>query len=183
MNLLQNTTALALAVCENYITETSVAVDATCGRGNDTLWLAKRCRKVYAFDIQEEAVESTRILLETAGETAEIICASHKEMRNYVSESPDIIVYNLGYLPGGDKNITTDAEETLMALGHSLEILAVNGVLSVTMYPGHPQGAIEQELILVWAKELDKSKFHCVFANMLNQSLAAPQILWITKKK
>lgn len=183
MNLLQNTTALALAMCEKYIKEDSVAVDATCGRGNDTLWLAKRCRKVYAFDIQEEAVESTRVLLETAGETAEVICASHKKIKEYVSENPDVIVYNLGYLPGGDKSVTTEAEETLLALGHSLELLAINGLLSVTMYPGHPQGACEQELVLAWAKELDKSRFHCVFANMLNQSQGAPQILWITKKK
>lgn len=183
MNILKNTTALALAMCENYITENSVAVDATCGRGNDTLWLTKRCRKVYAFDIQKEAVESTRVLLESAGETAEIICGSHNDMASYVTESPDVIVFNLGYLPGGDKNVTTEAEETLNALGCSLEMLAVNGILSVTMYPGHSQGAVEQELILAWARELDKSKFHCVFANMLNQSPEAPQILWITKKK
>lgn len=183
MNLLRNTTALALALCENYITENSVAVDATCGRGNDTLWLAKRCRKVYAFDIQQEAVESTNSLLEAAGETGEVICDSHNHIDCYVKEAPDVIVFNLGYLPGGDKNVTTKAEETLLALGKSLELLAVDGILSVTMYPGHPQGACEQELILAWAKELDKSKFHCVFANMLNQPDGAPQILWITKKK
>jgi len=183
MNLLRDTTALALAMCEKYLKETSVAVDATCGRGNDTLWLAERCRKVYAFDIQKEAIDSTRTLLEEAGVSAELICDSHNKICDYVSEPPDVIVFNLGYLPGGDKAVTTNGEETLEALTLSLELLSVDGLLCVTMYPGHPQGAREQEMILAWAGELDKGNFHCVFANMLNQPVSAPQILWITKKK
>lgn len=183
MNLLRDTTALALAMCEKYINENSVAVDATCGNGNDTLWLVNHCSKVYAFDIQKEAVEATRILLEESGKRAELICDSHSKLCEYVKEPPDVVVFNLGYLPGGDKSITTTAEETLFALERALDILAVNGLLTITMYPGHPQGAYEQEMILAWAKQLDKSKFHCVFAGMINQPCGAPQILWITKKK
>ena len=94
-----------------------------------------------------------------------------------------MIVFNLGFLPGGDKNITTKEESSLEAIKTALEILSVGGVLSVTMYPGHEEGAKEQDIILEWAKNLDSREYHCVFANMLNQSKRAPQILWVTKKK
>ena len=192
MNLLQHTTELALHICEKYVDLSKVAVDCTCGNGHDTLWLAKRCKKVYAFDIQKEAIESTAKLLDCEGENwsfediekgTVLIQDGHENILKYVKETPDIIVFNLGFLPGGDKNITTKQGSSMEAIESALEILAVGGLLSVTMYPGHEEGAREQELILEWAKGLDSKTYHVVFANMLNQSERAPQVLWITKKK
>lgn len=194
MNLLQDTTALALSMCERYVTEKSIGVDCTCGRGFDTLWLAKKCAKVYSFDIQKEALSTAAELLDKEGISrgqykcddpvkVEFINDSHGRLAEYVRETPQIVIFNLGYLPGGDKNITTVTQETLVALVASLNMLAVGGLVSVTMYPGHPQGREEQEAVLAWAKGLDSSKYHCVYANMLNQKDIAPQVLWITKKK
>lgn len=188
-NILQHTTQLALYMCEKYINEKETAVDCTCGNGKDTLWLAKRAGKVYAFDIQKDAIENTRGLLESEGvETgpegkAVLINDSHDKIDAYVSEPPCVILFNLGFLPGGDKSITTKVDTSLLAIKKSLELLKVGGLLSITLYPGHDEGNEEKKMILSWAQSLESKTYHCVFANMLNQSERAPQILWITKKR
>ena len=209
-NLLQNTTLLAQAMWEQYLTPqlaegTCAAVDATCGRGKDTLWLAARCGRVYAFDIQQEAIESTREALQAAGfcpvhadcGTAEQLTAdgdarktqvrlirdSHTEISQYVREPIGLIVFNLGYLPGGDKEIATQAKNTQTALQYAAEALTAGGLLSVTMYWGHEAGKKERETVLAWASKLDKSIWHCVHTDMLNQPNCPPEILFVTRKK
>lgn len=73
-------------------------------------------------------------------------------MKSRVSEKVVVIVFNLGYLPGGDKGITTHTESTLCALREALKLLRVDGLLCVTIYWGHPSGREEREAILTWAK-------------------------------
>ena len=193
-NLLKNTTALARAVCQNYIDAFKkaedkygpiIAVDATCGNGHDTLWLAEECDRVYAFDIQQEAIRATADLLGAHNRIgkAELFCESHANMKKRVPGMATIIVFNLGYLPGSDKAITTRRESTLCALREALKILRVDGLLCVTVYWGHPSGREEREAILEWAKSLDKSIFHCVHTDMLNQPNCPPEIVLITKKR
>ncbi len=184
MNVLQHTTELALHLCSAYIENDHIAVDCTCGNGHDTLWLAKRCKKVYSFDIQKAAIEeTTKLLAENDITNVILIEDSHEKIKSFVEDRPQVIVFNLGFLPGGDKAITTKRESSVIALKEALELLAVGGILSITMYPGHEEGRFEQNLILEWAKGLSSKEYHCVFANMLNQSDRAPQVLWITKKK
>ena len=98
-------------------------------------------------------------------------------------EKAAVIVFNLGYLPGGDKEITTHTESTLCALQAALELLRVDGLLCVTVYWGHPSGREEREAVLRWAKNLDKGIYHCVHTDMLNQPNCPPEIVLITKKK
>lgn len=184
MNTLQHTTELALHLCSAYIENDDITVDCTCGNGFDTLWLAKKSQKVYSFDIQEEAIESTKGLLKQNGvDNVILVHDSHENIKKHVLEEPKCIIFNLGFLPGGDKSITTKKESSLIAIKEALGILKVDGILSITMYPGHEEGAYEQELILEWAKNLSSKEYHVVFANMLNQSNRAPQVLWVTKKK
>jgi hypothetical protein len=57
--------------------------------------------------------------------------------------SAHAIVFNLGYLPGGDKSIVTTASSTLAALTTAMRWLAVDGLLAVTAYRGHPGGMKE----------------------------------------
>lgn len=183
-NILRDTTELAKMFCEKYIDSDSVAVDATCGNGHDTLWLAERCRKVYAFDIQKAATVTTEALLAEHGiENVSVICDSHEVMSEYVEEPVNLIMFNLGYLPGGDKAVVTASDSTLKALESSLELLAVNGLICVIMYWGHPQGAAERRAVLDWAAGLDKGKYHCVHTDMINQPKCPPEILLVTKKK
>ena len=234
-NLLQNTTQLAQAIWAHYLSPqlssgAYAAVDATCGRGNDTVWLAARCRRVYAFDIQPSAIASTREALQAAGVSAAQIlsqaqasqlaagmrdvqalsqtqadgrghkgsdCAetpaalpavtliedSHANLARYVSESIGLIVFNLGYLPSGDKQRATQTETTLAALQAALDKLSVGGLLSVTMYWGHEAGKIERAAVLHWAAALDRSAYHCVHTDMCNQPNCPPEILFVTRKK
>ena len=184
MNVLRNTTALALTMCLQYADENGTAVDATCGNGNDTLWLAEHFARVYGFDIQESAIRTTAARLEEAGQTnVELIHDSHEHMAKYVKERPKVIVFNLGYLPGGSREISTRCGTTMEALAEALNLLAVDGLLCVTMYQGHSEGYLERVKVLEWAGNLDKSTYHCIRTDMINQPGMPPEILWITKKK
>ena len=46
---------MAHAFLSEVITKEDIVVDATMGNGHDTLFLAQLAKKVYAFDIQEQA--------------------------------------------------------------------------------------------------------------------------------
>ena len=96
--------------------------------------------------------------------------------------SADIFRFNLGYLPGGDKSITTSTETTLDAIKAALEILNIDGVISITMYSGHEAGANEKARLLEFPKELDSHKYHVAYIGMHNQANNPPEILLITRK-
>ncbi len=136
-----------------HLTDGDVAVDFTMGNGNDTLFLSKavgESGKVYAFDIQEDALTSTRAHLEANGapENYTLICASHHRVKEFVNEPIKAGMFNLGYLPrSGRKAVTTMRETTMPAVEAALELLAPDGVLIVAIYPGHEEGALEGEML------------------------------------
>ena len=145
-----------------HLTEGDVAVDFTMGNGNDTLFLSKTVGKegkVYAFDVQKEALVSTRAHLEANGapENYTLICASHHRVKEFVSEPIKAGMFNLGYLPrSGKKTVTTMRETTLPAVVAALELLAPDGVLIVAIYPGHEEGALEGEMLREYFSTLSK---------------------------
>ena len=145
-----------------HLTEGDVAVDFTMGNGNDTLFLSKTVGKegkVYAFDVQKEALISTRAHLEANGapENYTLICASHHRVKEFVSEPIKAGMFNLGYLPrSGKKTVTTMRETTLPAVVAALELLAPDGVLIVAIYPGHEEGALEGEMLREYFSTLSK---------------------------
>ena len=182
-NILSRTTELAKVICEKYAGKEKIAVDATCGNGHDTVWLAERFGRVYAFDIQEKAAEATRQLVKSRGfQNVKVINDSHEKMAEYVHEKVKLVMFNLGYLPGGDKEIVTETASTLKAIEAALSLLEKDGLVCITMYPGHPQGAREKAALIRMAAGLDKSQYHCVRTDMVNQSEGAPEILFITFK-
>ena len=102
--------AFSKKILKEVIDKNSIVVDATCGNGNDTLFLAQSAaKKVYAFDIQQQAIDSTLKLLQTNNclEKCEVILDSHSNFDNYISEPIKAVVFNLGYLPNADHTITT----------------------------------------------------------------------------
>ncbi|MBO5221228.1 MAG: hypothetical protein J6C26_02830 [Clostridia bacterium] len=140
------------AFLATHVFEGCVAVDFTMGNGNDTLWLSHRAGqkgRVYAFDIQPEAVARTaeRMKLEAPFENYRLICASHHTASDYVSEPIDVGIFNLGFLPGGDKGITTLRQTTLPAVRWALSSLASKGALLIAVYPGHEEGRLEGEML------------------------------------
>lgn len=145
-----------------HLKEGEVAVDFTMGNGNDTLFLSRTVGKegrVYAFDIQPLALESTERLLksESAPENYTLICASHDRVKEFVKEPIKAGMFNLGYLPGsGKKAVTTMRSTTMPAVEAALDLLSPDGVLIVVIYPGHEEGALEGEMLREYFSTLSK---------------------------
>lgn len=137
-----------------------VAVDATAGNGHDTVFLAECVGpegRVFAFDCQPEAIAQTRTRLVEHGVDArvELVLGDHAQLADVVPAARcGAVLFNLGYLPGGDHAITTSVATTIPALDASLTRLRPGGVLSVVVYPGHPEGAREAAAIERWVPTL-----------------------------
>ena len=135
-----------------HLREGGVAVDFTMGNGHDTEFLCRtvgESGKVFAFDIQEQAVESTRKNLDASGcpHVYNLIHASHHRVREFVDCPINAGMFNLGYLPGGDKRITTLRETTMPAVEAAIELLAPDGILCIAVYPGHAEGEMLSEYL------------------------------------
>ena len=145
-----------------HLGEGDTAVDFTMGNGNDTLFLSRtvgESGRVYAFDIQEDALKSTKEHLEREGapENYTLICASHDRVDEFVAEPIKAGMFNLGYLPrSGRKAVTTMRKTTLPAVEKALRLLAPDGALIVAIYPGHEEGALEGEELREYFKTLSK---------------------------
>ena len=145
-----------------HIKAGDTVVDFTMGNGNDTLFLSKAVGtegRVYAFDIQEEALTSTRehLVANGAPENYTLICASHHRVKEFVKEPIKAGMFNLGYLPrSGKKAVTTMRETTMPAVEAAIELLAPDGVLIVAIYPGHEEGALEGEMLREYFSTLSK---------------------------
>ena len=169
-----------------HLTEGDVAVDFTMGNGNDTLFLSRavgESGRVYAFDIQEEALDSTRAHLEANGapENYTLICASHHRVKEFVTEPIKAGMFNLGYLPrSGRKTVTTMRETTLPAVTAALELLAPDGVLIVAIYPGHEEGALEGEMLREYFSGLSKYRI-CPSEFKILNSPTSPYFFLIEK--
>jgi ubiquinone/menaquinone biosynthesis C-methylase UbiE len=161
-------------------------VDATCGNGHDTLFLARlvgESGKVWGFDVQEEALTATRGRLAEAGclHRVELVAAGHELLSEFVSESLAAVVFNLGYLPGGDKTRTTSPENTLLALEQAARLLQPGGVILVVLYSGHPGGDVECRAVEEWGGALSPGLFNVWRSCQLNRPASAPYLL-ITEK-
>lgn len=186
-NIIQSTTQTALLFLSQYLHPGETAVDATCGNGHDTLTLARLGAKtIYGFDIQPQALSATKEALLQEGlysEHIHLILDGHENMRQYVKEPVQAVMFNLGYLPSSSKEIVTRTETTLKAVSEALALLKEGGLLCITMYSGHPGGQEEKAALLSFAGALDKTRYHAVYLNMLNQRNHPPEILLITLKR
>jgi len=140
------------------------AVDATVGNGHDTLFLS-RCvgatGRVDGFDIQAAAIAKAR---ERVGDcpSVSLHLRGHEEMETVVTPGVMVVMFNLGYFPSGDKTVITRPDTTLPALAASLNLLAVGGLLTIVIYPGHPGGEDEAEQVGKWVGTLDPDHFRAV---------------------
>ncbi len=160
-------------------------VDATAGNGNDTLLLARLVAPtgiVYALDIQPEALTATRELIHQhhLDGIVKLQLTDHLHMADVVESPLRAVVFNLGYLPGGDKRIITQAEKTVQALSVAADMLAPGGVLSVVTYSGHAGGDEEEAAVAQWFRSLDKT-WLAVSTGMENRGGNPPR-LWFANK-
>ena len=165
-----------------------VYIDATMGNGNDTLMLcelAGEVGEVFAFDIQEQAVEATRILLEKHEVTTKyhLILDGHENMDNYVQwGSVDAICFNFGYLPGGDHEIATKPSTSIVAIQKGLELLKAGGMMSLCVYSGGDTGFEEKDCILNYLKELPSKQYTVIVNQYFNRGNNPPMPIFIFKR-
>jgi hypothetical protein len=177
---------LAHSYWEKLLHKGDLTIDATCGNGHDTCKLAEILQskgggQVIGIDIQQEALERTKGLLISKNLTGvDLFCQSHANFPA-VSSPVRLIVYNLGYLPRGDKQLTTLTESTLESVHNAIKLIMTGGALSITCYPGHPEGAKEEKALIKEISHLPSETFSICYHTFPNR-LAAPNFLWIQKK-
>ncbi|MCX7772977.1 MAG: methyltransferase domain-containing protein [Clostridia bacterium] len=173
-------------LAEKIVRPGDAVIDATMGNGHDTLFMADlvgEAGRVYAFDIQESAVAKTRERIEKAGFTSRchLIHDGHQNMDLYVKEPVKLIIYNLGYLPGGDHNIGTRAETTIAAVEKSLSLISNDGLVIIVIYHGGDSGFEERDALLSYLISLDCKKYSVMKTDFINQINCPPILIAIEK--
>jgi SAM-dependent methyltransferase len=179
-------------VLERLDAHSGYAIDATAGTGVDTLMLAKaagRRGQVFSFDIQQDALDRTQERLDKEDQaklaSVQLILDSHATMSQYIPEAQhgkiQVIMFNLGYLPTGDLSIITEPDSTLTALASAFDLLAIRGILTIVLYPGHAGGAEEAKAVQDWASSLPVAVAQSIIYRQL-QRQDAPYLIAIEKK-
>jgi hypothetical protein len=176
---------LAQAWIAGRLRDGAVAVDATAGNGQDTVFLAGQvgpAGRVIAYDVQEVAILRTRERLEAAGlsDRVELRLACH---RGLGADAPfQAVMFNLGYRPGGDAAWITRPESTLPALEAAAAGLLPGGLVTVVCYPGHPGGREEAEAVVAWARGLDAVRFRAIRTDNLVEGAPGPFLVAVERR-
>lgn len=167
-----------------------VAVDATVGNGHDTLFLLSLVKpngRIFGFDIQQTAIAATQALINHLpnAENATLICTNHSHMGNYIPAAYhgkiSAVMFNLGYLPGGNKQIITQADSTIAAITSAVTLLAPGGIVSILAYPGHAGGLEEAAQVQKWCVNLNHERFQYQLINSATDNASAPLLHVIIK--
>lgn len=172
------------------VQEEDTVIDATVGNGKDTLLLAElvgKMGKVIGFDVQQKAIDHTYARLNEIGlqKQVDLHQVGHEQVEFFLSKEDTIsaAIFNLGYLPGGNKNITTQKETTLKSVSAILPFLKIGGLLLLVVYSGHPNGLLEKDALLTYVKELDQSEYTVLLYQFINQKNSPPFLIVIEKRK
>jgi hypothetical protein len=193
-------------VAHNLIREVlhpgDIAIDATIGNGHDTVFLAEQVSpsgRVFGFDIQQAAIDSTWLTIESCCWTGEkavsntllrpecltLIHASHADMAENIPGQYHgkirTVMFNLGYLPGGDKSIITQTDSTLTAINIASRLLSSNGIITILAYPGHQSGDLETDQVNNCCKQLDEVQFKTSIIYSSGNKESAPRLFVIRK--
>lgn len=163
------------------------AADFTMGNGYDTEFLSNAVGEtghVYAFDVQQQALDSTAEHLRRVGcpENYTLILDSHSNAKKYITEPIRAGMFNLGWLPGSDKTVTTRRETTLPAIADAIDLLSPDGVLTVAVYPGHAEGEAEGRMIEEYLSTLSRHRV-CVTKIKIVNSPTSPFFFLIETKE
>ncbi len=169
----------------NFISAGDTAVDATAGNGNDTLKLCKAVGEkglVFSFDIQKEAIAQTeKHLLENGYKNAKLILDSHSNMDKYIFSPVKSVIFNLGYLPGGDHSKHTKGKTTIEAIEKALGLICDDGFIAIMIYYGKNSGTEEKETVMHFLKNLDHKKYTVTIHDFFNRPNNPPITAIITK--
>jgi len=184
--LLKNSLHISHELVGKVVQPGDVVVDATMGNGNDTLFLAELvgdAGKVYAFDVQQMALDNTSRRLQEAKvlHRSELILDGHQNIGQYVPGGIKAVMFNLGYLPKGDHSIGTRAETTITAINHCLELLCREGIVMIVIYYGGDSGFDEKNAVMEYLKTLDCKKYSVLVHDFINQVNCPPIAVCIEK--
>ena len=183
----QPQTAKAHSYWKSWLNPGQRVLDATAGNGHDTLALAKivgPSGMVIAVDLQQSAIDATRLRLSEAGclDSVNLHCGSHQQPANFLPQSLagqlSLAVFNLGYLPGGNTQVTTLASTTLESLRNLQPWLAPRHMLSIITYPGHPEGHKEHQAFQLWLTR-NSHRYQAIWQHIPPTNNACPPILTI----
>lgn len=170
-----------------HVKEGDICIDATAGNGKDTKLLCElvgEAGRVFAFDIQEQAVENTKKRLESVGllNRAMVLQESHEKMAEYAKpNSVSCIVFNFGYLPGGDHRLATKKDSSLFAIREGLCLLKKGGIMNLCVYSGGDSGFEERDAILEEVKKLDTKQYLVIVSSYYNRPNNPPIPILIIK--
>ena len=178
---------IAADVMHQVVHPGDTVIDATLGNGHDTLMLAElvgEAGHVIGFDIQPDAVTRTAQRLEENGMLSRctLYAEGHQHIADRVSTPVRAVVFNLGWLPGGDKRITTLWATTHAAIAAALALLQKGGVCSICAYPGHEAGDYERSQLVAWLSSLRPQEFNVLHHRFLNAGPNAPECFVIQKQ-
>lgn len=158
-----------------HIREGAFCIDATAGKGRDTLFLCRlvgESGRVLALDIQPDAVAQTRDLLTQEGviHRAQVVETCHSRLGEYAAPaSVDGIMFNFGWLPGGDHNTFSHADTSVAAVKAALDLLKVGGVMTLCLYYGRQNGTAERDAILAFLPTIDHRRFTVIRGDFINR--------------
>lgn len=175
-----NALDISKRVIAAHVKEGDLCIDATAGRGNDTAFLCELTGErglVTAFDIQQEALDSTERLLSERGllSRANLVLDSHSNMDKYAEQgSISCITFNFGWLPGGDHGVHTNKDTSIEAVKKALELLKPGGLVSMVLYYGRDTGFEEKDALLEFVKTVDSERFTVITAEFTNRPNCPP---------
>lgn len=173
---------------EKFVKKNGVFVDMTCGNGHDTERLLKEYspKFLYSFDIQEKAREKTfeRLGIKSDDEISnfKFILDNHANLKSYIKEKVDLAIYNLGYLPSGDKTITTNSNDVISSFSSLINLLNDGAFVFMTLYTGFEQGKQEAEKVLSYLENLPQREFNIIKHEFINQKNNPPCFVAIEKR-
>ncbi len=186
--ILTNAMEMAKVQLKLKIKPGDLVADATAGNGYDSLFLADlvgNSGHVYSFDIQDTAIEATRTLLSRYGllERVTLVLSGHENLDQYCTAPLRAVVFNLGYLPGGDRTKTTQFETTKTAIEKSLSLLTEDGMIVLVVYSGHSTGNLEASDLRVWLTDLPQKQYSVMEWKFINQKNSPPSLILIEKNQ
>lgn len=186
--MLKNAVNYSHIILKEILQSGDNVVDATMGNGKDTYFLSQCVKEkghVYAFDIQASALKQTKtyLLEKKAYNNVSLHLKSHSQLNEIVDTPIKGAIFNLGYLPTGDKTIITQKESTLKALDQVLSLLLCGGRIVFAIYTGHKGGIEEKEALLAYCKTLPQETYTVLRYQFMNQKNNPPFLLIIEKKR
>lgn len=187
MYILRSARWIAADVMTQVVREGDTVIDATLGNGYDTVFLANlvgQNGRVVGFDIQPDAVERTSARLQEEGllDRCELHAVGHQHIAEYVQSPIRAAVFNLGWLPGGDKSVTTQWETTQVAISAALHLLEKDGACTICAYPGHEAGDRERAALMDWLSSLRPQEYNVLHHRFLNAGAGAPECFVIQRQ-